>query len=832
MKKLLFILGLIYASRPFALPQGLGVHHGNACTSSKVESELLIKASDNAILHWDEFSIKASEKVHFELSSNLDSVLNRVTSEIPSEILGELSSNGSLYLVNPNGIVIGKEGNINTMSFIASTLELSNADFLEKNELSFIGESKEPIINLGRIRAKDGDALLFSYQIQNDGDISAQNLTSIAAGSHIIYKPMGDEHVLIKLNDQNFKKIEKGIHSTGSIEGNVVEIKTDGNLYALAINQEGIVTTHVDKENGKILIRADHGSMHHSGQINSPSGKVELFANKIDLGAYSTIDVSGSNGGEVYIGEKAHTHTLLSHVGSNIFADGSSDGDGGKVLLWSDNVTSFKGEIFCRGGLLSGNGGFVEVSSAYLLNYAGSSNLDAPFGETGTLLLDPTIIISSFDSLLALEPKQSEDNFFPVDTIETALRSANVVIRGAADGYDVVIGDDISNRHGNTLDVTGKSITIKPGITLENYKSTILLQSTVGNIRIEGSLGINSLGGTLKLHSANDIDMSSAEASITVDESQVDITAMRDFLLTGIDSQISAGDNSTVNLISKRNFNLGSSDSTSSLIEITGDNSTINLSCAGQLTGEMGGGALFDNAGMSALNIDAKNDITLSNSLILNNRLASHQTTDIKAENDIYFGLNSSYQANSGNLNITAGNDIFLDGGKTSSQTEGNVILIAGRNFSSTVPSSNIFVNGSGNLTIVIDHKFPEHPEFGPGTFTMNSSIVESSSLDEVNPTFRFYLNQYSEEPMLGDLFVDGIAYTFDDASMDFDVYYPDGNVIPPFSLYFKPASKIIVQGYKAVEITEVSLAELSYSVNSSELSYSLNSDEWEDNDE
>ena len=64
-------------------------------------------------------------------------------------------------------------------------------------------------------------------------------------------------------------------------------------------------------------------------------------------------------------------------------------GDGGKVILWSDSMTTFAGVIEARGGAQAGNGGFVEVSSHDVLNYAGTVDTRAPYGTTGTLLLDP-----------------------------------------------------------------------------------------------------------------------------------------------------------------------------------------------------------------------------------------------------------------------------------------------------------------------------------------------------------------------------------------------------------------------------------------------------------
>ena len=60
-------------------------------------------------------------------------VLNRVTGGTESQILGQLVSNGAVYLVNPNGILIGEEAQVQTAGFIASTLDLLGEDLLDKH---------------------------------------------------------------------------------------------------------------------------------------------------------------------------------------------------------------------------------------------------------------------------------------------------------------------------------------------------------------------------------------------------------------------------------------------------------------------------------------------------------------------------------------------------------------------------------------------------------------------------------------------------------------------------------------------------------------------------
>src|SRR5690606_28149105 len=66
--------------------------------------------------------------------------------------------------------------------------------------------------------------------------------------------------------------------------------------------------------------------------------------------------------------------------------------DGGRVIVWADEITRFNGSISARGGSLSGDGGFAEVSGKEHLVFQGATDLSAPRGNLGTLLLDPTDI--------------------------------------------------------------------------------------------------------------------------------------------------------------------------------------------------------------------------------------------------------------------------------------------------------------------------------------------------------------------------------------------------------------------------------------------------------
>ena len=124
------VAGLTAGSSAWANPDGPTVVHGQVSMSRPNLNTLNITNSPGAVLNWRSFSIGANETTRFIQQSTSSSVLNRVIGENPSQILGQLLSNGRVFLVNPNGVVFGPNSVVDVAGLIASTLQMSDADFM------------------------------------------------------------------------------------------------------------------------------------------------------------------------------------------------------------------------------------------------------------------------------------------------------------------------------------------------------------------------------------------------------------------------------------------------------------------------------------------------------------------------------------------------------------------------------------------------------------------------------------------------------------------------------------------------------------------------------
>ena len=90
----------------------------------------IVQSSARAAINWRSFSIGAAEHVNFQQPSASAATLNRVVGTDPSIILGRLTANGQVFLVNRNGILFGQGSKVDVGALVASTANVSNANFM------------------------------------------------------------------------------------------------------------------------------------------------------------------------------------------------------------------------------------------------------------------------------------------------------------------------------------------------------------------------------------------------------------------------------------------------------------------------------------------------------------------------------------------------------------------------------------------------------------------------------------------------------------------------------------------------------------------------------
>ncbi|WP_018987226.1 YDG domain-containing protein [Methylophilus methylotrophus] len=334
--------------------------------------------------------------------------LYRVIGNSQSEIMGTLNSNGSLFLINQNGILFGQGSEVNVGNIVASSLNISNEAFLQGNYQFTAGNLVGNIENRGVIKTQnEGYIVLLGNTVDNSGTLVASNGSVVLGSAQTATLDFfGNGLVKAKLSGD---ALEATIKNSGNIyaDGGVVQMAT--NARAAAINISGIVEANqlVERDGMIRLEGGDNAKVQVTGQLiakgeNTTGGTIEVTGEQVALLDGAVLDASGdTGGGKVLVGGDYqgkndavyNSRTTYIAQGATIKADALQQGDGGKVIVWADDLTRYYGSISAQGGVAGGNGGFVEVSGKEYLDFYGKVNLTAANGLGGTLLLDPTNII-------------------------------------------------------------------------------------------------------------------------------------------------------------------------------------------------------------------------------------------------------------------------------------------------------------------------------------------------------------------------------------------------------------------------------------------------------
>jgi len=304
---LTYLLG-IFPSLIYALPTNGSVQAGTATINQVSDSRLNIsQSSQKSIIDWSSFSIAGGEHVNFQVPSAASVTLNRVTGNDPSSIFGKLTSNGNLMLINRNGILFGNGAEIDVHSLVATTSDISNADFMYgQYNFNVTPEFSNTITNRGTITALEGGLVAFvAPGVQNTGIISARlGKVSLAAGNTFTLDLYGDQLVNLGVDSQvmqnvtgfNGEQLNSLVNNSGSIDADggtvAMDVQTAQGLIDGVINMSGhIQARSIAEKNGSIyLTGGNDGLVSVSGSINATGlgiketgGVVHVLGSRVGL---------------------------------------------------------------------------------------------------------------------------------------------------------------------------------------------------------------------------------------------------------------------------------------------------------------------------------------------------------------------------------------------------------------------------------------------------------------------------------------------------------------------------------------------------------------------
>lgn len=499
-----------------ALPTNPNVTSGSANISQTANKLTVNQNTDKLITNWSSFNIGKDATVQFIQPSSTASALNRVTSSDPSYIFGTLQANGKIILINPNGVLFANGAKVDVGSIIASTLNMVDKDYSSDQLIFEKGNLAGTIQNDGTIRAfAGGTVALVGSQVTNNGKIKTkQGTTALLAGDKVTLTLNGNRLIKYTIDQGALNSLVENNNAIIAKEGVVILSAKGLNLLSKSVvNNTGTIEAKgFSQSGGKIYLDGDQTT--NSGKLvasskNNSGGLIQVTGDEVKLTSTASLDASGATGGGTVLvgGDYQGKNPLIKNAsllsvdqGTYINADATLNGDGGKVILWSDQSTNFAGNISAKGGSLLGDGGFAEVSSKNLLGYKGTVDLTAANGKVGNLLLDPADILIKTGEADAI----TGSNISPT-TLLTSLAGANLTL-SATNSISIYDNIAYTGATARTLTFTSESSTgakdkpIALGADISSSSGTLGLTFN-GNLYLTKNSTLTTNGGALALSS-------------------------------------------------------------------------------------------------------------------------------------------------------------------------------------------------------------------------------------------------------------------------------------------------------------------------------------------
>jgi filamentous hemagglutinin family protein len=524
-----------------ALPTGLNVVQGQA-TLKQSGNQLTINNSAGAVLNWQSFNIGAANAVRFEQPSAASKVLNRVVGNNPSQIFGKLSSNGEVWLVNPYGVLFGRDSRVDVGSLVVSTLNIGNDDW-RAGRFSLTGGagSAGTIVNQGELLTTTGGRVLLlagSGGVRNEGLITAPDgQVALAAGASVDLVDGQTRHLAVRVQAPQGEVMNLGSLSVSGTGGGRVD------LMAAMVNQQGFVraeslsgtggqivlegsqgvnlaagsvTSAAGSQGGQVQVDAVGGTTMLAGEVNvtghaGKGGDALLLGRQVGLLDGGLVDASGTTaGGRVRVGgglqgkddSVVNARAVYMGPGMQIRADATRQGTGGTIILWSDEATRAYGTLSARGGAQGGDGGFIETSGGWLDAQPTLVRTDATYGRAGQWLLDPNNI--RIDNQFPNTNVSAGPNF--TSTGDSAIVNVASIVAALNGGNNVTITTGTGGANSQAGDITMSnvflsanpaqpvSLTITAARNIEFFDSTIQTTNAAMGVTLSAANGSSGVG--------------------------------------------------------------------------------------------------------------------------------------------------------------------------------------------------------------------------------------------------------------------------------------------------------------------------------------------------
>jgi filamentous hemagglutinin family protein len=356
-----------------ALPTNGQVVAGSANIAQSNNTLNINQSSQNAVINWGSFQVGSQAQVNFNQPNAQSATLNRVHGSDPSVINGAIRANGQVAIVNSNGIIFGKTAQVDAASIVASTMDVSDSQYMAGGNKTFKGSpnSQAKIINYGTLTAKGANAYvaLLAPEVRNEGIIIAQAMNNptvaLASGSQITLSFSGNQLIKVNVDASVYNSLIENKRLIQAEGGSIViAANAASNLLASVVKNSGVITaSSITRDAGSIQLVGSQ--IEQSGQVLANStqgnaGSISLMGESVQVTSGSLTQALGNNQtGVIRINGGNHS--------ANIILNGQIQASGATLINLPDGL-----------GAASVNGNRVQnvIDAMQIKNYLSQIKLD------------------------------------------------------------------------------------------------------------------------------------------------------------------------------------------------------------------------------------------------------------------------------------------------------------------------------------------------------------------------------------------------------------------------------------------------------------------------
>lgn len=424
----------------YAGPLGGTVTAGSAQISTEGATTTVQQSSQNTIINWQTFDIGANEAVRFFQPDSTSVALNRVLGGDASQIMGNLSANGKIFLINPNGVLFGNSAQVDVGGLVVSTRDIADNDFLN-GRFIFNGTSDASIVNRGSISAPGGYIALLGAHVSNEGVIAAKlGSVVLASGNTLTLDVAGDGLLNVAVNSGAVNALASNGGLIRADGGQVLlTARSASGLLQSAVNNTGVIQAQtIENRGGVIKLLGDMrsgvvnvgGLLDASAPNGGDGGFIDTSAAHVAIDSdarVATLAVTGQTG-EWLIdpadfriaasgGDITGAQLSSNLAGSNITILSSSGASGvngdihvNDTVTWSANQLTLNADrninintamfgsgsaslalLYGQGAVAAGNSAVVNITAP--VNLPAGNNFSTQLGSNGSVI-NYTVITS------------------------------------------------------------------------------------------------------------------------------------------------------------------------------------------------------------------------------------------------------------------------------------------------------------------------------------------------------------------------------------------------------------------------------------------------------